>query len=137
MACRLAEAQACPGCSPDEQSTQIKLEGQPSGYINSTNPPCPPPVRCQIAQIASTISARGEIAETNYESLSASLIAEAGTQVQTLGSQGLGTASCRNVFTVLPPGSVVTRVVLAAQDVNGRTRCDSECVDERLSCFRV
>jgi hypothetical protein len=77
VACRLAEAQPCPGCSPDEQSTQIKLEVQPGGYINSTNPPCPPPVRSQIAQIASTISARGEIAETNYESLSASLIAEA------------------------------------------------------------
>lgn len=126
--CRLESAQLCQDCAPDELSSVV--DGQvPSSYdVTVSKPGCPEIVRNQVRQVAFTILNRTHLGINDYAELSRQLVLGASQQIQALAPPRPNSASCRNYFVVLPPGSEVTRVVLTARDASGAV---GVCADDR------
>jgi esterase/lipase superfamily enzyme len=116
-------AQPCPQCGRDELSTAVELPIEPSGYVQVTSPICASVVRAQAQQVAALVSSR-EMRGDDPEALAAGT----NRQPQIVGPRDSATASCRNFFAILPPGSQVTRVVLSGANPFGG---QSVCGDDR------
>src|SRR5436309_3072277 len=108
-------SQDCPDCQPDELSATVRLDVRPTlNVIATADPQCPQEVRGQVSQFVASVGQRQAINNDYVALADAAFGSSAGTNIQFLGPRNAGTATCQNFFVTLPPGSVVTRVVLSA-----------------------
>jgi esterase/lipase superfamily enzyme len=115
----------CVNCGPEESSYRVEAFVDRGPYATVPDPTCPQAVRGQVQQIANAVIGRGDLFSVGdpviqYSALSAGLSLNANDQIRALGPpRDSRTASCQNVFLILPPWAEVTRISLGAGEMNG------------------